>query len=60
MNQIIVLDFGNTYTHDVIKVIEEENIKVSLLPYDTNAEQIKSEENVIGLIMSGGYTTKSR
>lgn len=58
MNQIIVLDFGNTYTQDVIKVIEEENIKVSLLPYDTRAEQIKSEENVIGLILSGGYTTK--
>ena len=58
MNQIIVLDFGNTYTQDVIKVIEEENIKVSLLPYDTSAEQIKSKENVIGLILSGGYTTK--
>lgn len=58
MNQIIVLDFGNDYNHDLLKLIGKEDIKVKLMPYNTSAEQIESEENVIGLILSGGYTTK--
>lgn len=57
MKQIIILDFGNDYNQDVINVIKEENINVKILPYDTIADQIKSEEHVIGLILSGGYTT---
>lgn len=57
MNQIIVLDFGNHYNQDLLKVIEGQNIKAKLLPYDTTAEQIQSEDNVIGLILSGGHIT---
>ncbi|NLJ57705.1 MAG: hypothetical protein GX339_02550 [Tissierellia bacterium] len=57
MNQIIILDFGNDYNQDLVKIIEEENIKVNLLPYDTKTEQIQAQENVIGLILSGGYIT---
>ena len=57
MNQIIILDFGNDYNQDLVKLIEEENIKVNLLPYDTKTEQIQAQENVIGLILSGGYIT---
>ena len=30
MNQIIVLDFGNPYNQDLLKVIGEQNIKVKL------------------------------
>lgn len=58
MKQIIILDFGNDYNQDLIKVIEEQNIRVTLLPYDTTSEQITSQENVIGIILSGGYSTK--
>lgn len=57
MKQIIVLDFGSDYNQDLLKVIEEENIKANLLAYDTKAEQIQAEENVIGVILSGGYIT---
>lgn len=58
MNQIIVLDFGNDSNQDVLNVIEGQNIKAKLLSYDTTAEQIQSEDNIIGLILSGGYITK--
>ncbi len=58
MKQIIILDFGNDYNQDLIKVIEEQNIRATLLPYDTTTEQIASQENVIGIILSGGYSTK--
>ena len=58
MKQIIILDFGNDYNQDLIKVIEEQNIRATLLPYDTTSEQIASQENVIGIILSGGYSTK--
>lgn len=58
MEQIIILDFGNDYNQDLIKVIEEQGIKAKLMPYKTTADQISSQENVIGIIMSGGYTTK--
>ncbi len=59
MNQIIVLDFGNPYNQDLLKVIEEQNIKAKLLPYGTRAERIQSEDKVIGLILSGGHMTKN-
>lgn len=58
MKQIIILDFGNDYNQDLIKVIEEQNIRATLLPYDTTSEQITSQENVVGIILSGGYSTK--
>lgn len=58
MNQIIVLDFGNDYNQDLLKIIGQQNIKANLLPYNTTAKQIQSEENVIGVILSGGYITK--
>jgi len=57
MNQIIVLNFGNDFNRDVLKVIEDQSIKAKVLPYDTTAEQIQIEDNVIGIILSGGYIT---
>ena len=58
MNQIIVLDFGNEYNQDLLTIIVEENLKANIMSYDTRAEQIESEKNVIGVILSGGYITK--
>lgn len=58
MNQIIILDFGNPNNQELLKLIEEQNIQTNLLPYNTTAEQIRSKENVIGIILSGGYITK--
>lgn len=42
MNKIIVLDFGNQQNEDLLKVIEEQNIKGEILSYDARAEAIKN------------------
>ena len=50
---IVVLDFGSQYSQLIARRIREANVYSKILPYNTPAERIQSE-NPRGIILSGG------
>lgn len=57
MKKIVVLDFGNQDNENLIKVIRGTSNEGILLDHRTKAKEILEKNNVIGIIISGGYTT---
>lgn len=57
MSCIVILDFGNEYNDGLRSLIEDRGYDVSILPYNTTAETLKTYDNLIGIILSGGYIT---
>lgn len=58
MSKIILFDFGSKDNDNLLQLIREENHEAVLLGHATSAAEVKAEDDVIGLILSGGHTTE--
>lgn len=53
-DMILILDLGSTENTVLARAIRDLGVYSEIYPYDTTAEQIKSLENVKGIILNGG------
>lgn len=51
---IVIMDFGGQYSQLIVRRVREANVYCELLPCDAPIEQLRSYENLKGIILTGG------
>jgi len=54
MERIVVLDFGGQYCHLIARRIRELGVYSEVLPSDTGASELGSQDGLKGVVLSGG------
>lgn len=54
MDKIVVLDFGGQYCHLISRRIRDFGVLAEVLPSDVPASEIKKDQTIKGIILSGG------
>lgn len=58
MKKILIFDFGNPSNEDLKDFIENQNLEVEILPRNTQADEVRQDQDVIGIILSGECFTE--
>ena len=54
MERIIVLDFGGQYNQLIARRVREAGVYAEILPYTASEERLRSQEELKGIILTGG------
>ena len=52
--KVIVIDFGGQYNQLIARRVREANVYCELIPCTTDLAKLKAEENLKGIIFTGG------
>lgn len=53
-NKILVLDFGSADTQNIVRRVRECGVYAEMKDYDLDLDEIRNDDSIIGLILSGG------
>lgn len=53
LEKILIFNFGASYNQFIIQKIRSLGVYAEMIPYDTSADKIQKDKNVIGIILSG-------